>query len=56
MKRYTVNWEIFVVETFSYSMPCTKIKHTKLKRMRFINVNVHGIRGHLYENLLREIF
>ena len=38
----TVNWEIFVVGIFSYSMLCTKIKRTKLKRMRIINVNVHG--------------
>ena len=32
----------FVVEIFSYSMLCTKIKHTKLKRMRIINVNMLG--------------
>ena len=38
----TVNREIFVVGIFSYSMLCAKIKHTKLKRMRIININVHG--------------
>ena len=39
---YTINREIFVVEIFSYSMLCTKIKHMKLKHIRNINVNVHG--------------
>ena len=38
----TVNLEIFVVEIFSSSMLCTKIKRTKLKRMSIINVNVLG--------------
>ena len=38
----TVNREIFVVGIFSYSMLCTRIKHTKLKRMHIININVHG--------------
>ena len=37
----TVNREIFVVEIFSYSMLCMKMKCTKLKHMR-INVNVLG--------------
>ena len=32
----------FVVEIFLYSMLCMKIKHTELKRMHIINVNVHG--------------
>ena len=31
----------FVVEIFSYSMLCTKVKRTKLKCMH-ININVHG--------------
>ena len=38
----TESWEIFVIGIFSYSMLCTKIKRTKLKRMRIINVNMHG--------------
>ena len=38
----TVNREIFVVGIFSYSMLCVKFKRTKLKRMRIININVHG--------------
>ena len=40
-RAYTVNWEFFVVGIFSYSMLCAKIKRTKLKCMRIINVNVH---------------
>ena len=46
---YTVNREIFIVEIFSYSTLCTKIKRTKLICMRIININVHG-KGRLYEN------
>ena len=46
---YTVNWEIFVVEIFSHSTLCTKIKRTKLICMYIININVHG-KGRLYEN------
>ena len=46
----TVNWEIFVVEIFSYSMLCTKIKRTKLKRMRALLTLTCSVRGRLYEN------
>ena len=33
---YTVNLEIFVVNIFSWSIEATKIKITKLKRMRML--------------------
>ena len=35
----TVNWEIFVVEIFSYSKLCTKIKRMELKTH---DINMHG--------------
>ena len=60
-RMHTVNREIFVVGIFSYSMLCAKIKRTKLKRTRIINVNVHD-KGRLYENystrkfIVRNIF
>ena len=32
-QQFSVYWETFVVEIFSYSMLCMKMKRTKLKRM-----------------------
>ena len=45
---YTVNHECFVVEIFSDSLACAKIKRTKYMR----NINDNVVQGCLSENYL----